>query len=168
LANSWHWLDVALGLALVVVCFNASRRGFVREAGTLLGIGVGLVVAGRLALPLADLLLERFGRLPLVDELAYVTVVGLVAAGASVGAGFVRSTLKLPGLPVADRLAGLALGVLEGSAGLGLLLLIATRLGLIGSGARALDGSTLAPVLVNWWLAVAAVLPAELGAPRAL
>ena len=57
---------------------------------------------------------------------------------------------------------------MEGAAGLGLLLLMATRVGVIGSGVCALEGSTLAPVLVRCWLSVSALLPPELGAPSAV
>jgi hypothetical protein len=79
-----------------------------------------------------------------------------------------RGALALPGLPVADRVAGLALGVIEGAAGLGLLLLLATRLGVAGLGGLPFDGSALAPVFLRWWLVVATALPPELGMPRGL
>ena len=63
---------------------------------------------------------------------------------------------------------GLAFGVLEGAAGLGLALLAVTRLTAIGVGAHLLDGSALAPILLRWWLVVAASLPPALGVPRSL
>ena len=166
LAGEWHPLDVALAVCVAVVALNAARRGFVREAGTLVGLAVGLAVAGRFALQVGDLLAERVGRLPLLDELAYALVVGIVAAGITVLAGALRGTLRLPGLPLADRLAGLAVGVIEGATGLGLLLLLGTRLGLVGMSPVPFDGSTLAPVFLRWWFVVAAALPPELGMPR--
>ena len=168
LARDWYPLDVALGVCLALVALNAARRGFVREAGTLVGLVIGLAVAGRFALQVSDLLAERVGRLPLLDELAYALVVGIVAAGITVLAGALRGTLRLPGLPVADRVAGLALGVIEGAAALGLLLLLGTRLGLLGMGPVPFDGSTLAPVFLRWWLVIATALPPELGMPRSL
>jgi uncharacterized membrane protein required for colicin V production len=166
--RDWHWLDVALGSVLALVALNAGHRGFVREAGTLVGLAVGLIVAGRVTLPLVDLLAAQFGRPPLADEIVYVALVGLLGAVASLIAGSVRASLRLPGFRLADHLAGLALGVAEGAAGLGLVLFFATRLGTIAPGAHVLDGSMLAPIVVRWWLAVAAVLPPELGAPRTL
>ena len=168
LAREWHPLDVALGVCLAVVALNAGRRGFVREVGTLIGLAIGLVVAGRFARQVADLLAEHVGRLPLLDELAYAIVVGVVAAGVTVLAGVLRGTLRLPGLPVADRLAGLALGVVEGAAALGLLLLLGTRLGLLGMSPIPFDGSTLAPVFLRWWLVIATALPPELGMPTSV
>ena len=167
-SREWHPLDVVLGVCLALVALNAARRGFVREVGTLIGLAIGLVVAGRFAAQVAGLLAEHVGRLPLLDELAYVLVVGMVAAGITVLAGALRGTLKLPGLPVADRVAGLALGVIEGGAALGLLLLLGTRLGLTGLSPIPFDGSTLAPVFLRWWLVVATALPPELGMPRSL
>ena len=166
LAREWHPLDVALGICLVIVALNAARRGFVREVGTLVGLAIGLVVAGRFALQVSDLLAEQVGRLPLLDELAYALVIGVVAAGVTVLAGVLRGMLTLPGLPVADRLAGLALGVIEGAAALGLVLLLGTRLGALGIGPIPFDGSMLAPVFLRWWLVIAAALPPELGMPR--
>ncbi|MDP8922912.1 MAG: CvpA family protein [Chloroflexota bacterium] len=167
-ARDWHPLDVALGVCLAIVALNAARRGFVREAGTLVGLAIGLAVAGRFGPQVADRLAEQVGRLPLLDELAYALVVGLVAAGATVLAGVLRGTLRLPGLPIADHLAGLALGVIEGAAALGLLLLLAMRVGLVDLISVPLDGSTLAPVFLRWWLIIATALPPELGMPRSI
>ena len=155
----WHWLDLTLGLVLASVALNAARRGFVREAGTLLGIGVGVLLAGRYGLALADLVASRTGTLPLLDDAAWMAIVLLSASVAA---------LPLPGIGVADRVFGLAFGVLEGAAGLGLMLLVVGRFGALGLRPPGFDGSTLAPVLLRWWLVVAAALPPELGVPRHL
>ena len=91
------------------------------------------------------------------------------ASLAALLAGAIRSLLPLPGIGLADRLFGLAFGVLEGAAGLGLVLLFVARLGHARAAAvRTFDGSSLAPVLLRWWLVVAASLPPELGVPRSL
>ena len=164
----WHWLDVTLGICLAVVALNAARRGFVREAGTLIGLGAGIVLAGRHALALSDLIAAEFGPLPLLDETAWVGIVLLSTSLGALMAGTLRSALPLPGIGIADRFFGLALGVLEGAAGLGLVLLFVGRFGALGLRAPAYDGSLLAPVLLRWWLVVAAALPIELGIPRAL
>ena len=167
-SNGWHWLDVTLIVCLAFVVLNAARRGFVREAGTLLGLGVGLVLAGRYALALADLTAAEVGDLPLLDDAAWLAIVLLSASVAALLAGLLRSWLPLPGIGVADRLFGLAFGLLEGAAGLGLMLLFVGRLGPLGLRPPAFDGSTLAPVLLRWWLVIAAALPPELGVPRHL
>ena len=162
----WHWLDLTLGVGLACVALNAARRGFVREAGTLIGIAVGVLLACRYSLDLADLVAARSGQLPLLDDVSWLTIVLLSASLAALLAGLVRSALPLPGIGVADRVFGLAFGVLEGAAGLGLMLLVVGRLGAFGLRPPAFDGSTLAPVLLRWWLVVAAALPPELGVPR--
>ena len=164
----WHWLDLALGAGLVVIAVNAARRGFVREVATLAGLAAGVLLASRAATPLADLLAGHVGRPPLADELAYLGVVVLVVVGANAVAGALRPAVNVPGLPMADQVGGLALGLAEGAAVLGLLLLLATRFGLVAPGTHALDGSTLAPLLLRWWLTIAAALPPALGAPRGL
>lgn len=162
----WHWLDMTLGVGLACVALNAARRGFVREAGTLVGVGAGLLLAGRYSLTLADLVAARVGPLPLLDDVTWLTIVLLSASLAALLAGLLRTALPLPGIGVADRVFGLAFGVLEGAAGLGLMLLFVGRLGAFGLRPPAFDGSTLAPVLLRWWLVVAAALPPELGVPR--
>lgn len=164
----WHWLDVTLGICLAVVVLNAARRGFVREVGTLIGLVLGYVVAGQYALTLADLAIEKIGDLPLLDDAAWLAIVLLSASIATLLAGTLRTWLPLPGIGIADRLFGLAFGLLEGTAGLGLVLLFVARIGILGLHAPAFDGSTLAPVMLRWWLVVAAALPPELGAPRHL
>jgi uncharacterized membrane protein required for colicin V production len=162
----WHWLDLTLGFCLLGVALNAARRGFVREAGTLVGIAVGLVLAGRHALAVADFLAHEVGRLPFLDDLVWLAIVGLSASVAAFLAGVVRRALILPGMSIADRLFGLAFGVLEGAAGLGLVLVFVVRLSALGVGLHALDGSSLAPILLRWWLVVAASLPPALDVPR--
>ena len=110
----------------------------------------------------------EFGQLPLLDEAAWVVIVLLCTSLGALIAETVRSWLPLPGIGLADRLFGLAFGMLEGAAGLGLVLLFVGRFGALGLRAPAYDGSLLAPVLLRWWLVIAAALPAELGMPRAL
>jgi uncharacterized membrane protein required for colicin V production len=164
----WHWLDITLGVCLAVVALNAARRGFVREAGTLVGIALGVLLAGRHGLALADLVAAEVGPLPLLDEAAWLTIVLVSASVAALLFGMIRSSLPLPGIGVADRFFGLAFGVLEGAAGLGLVLLFVGRLGALGLHPPAFHGSLLAPVFLRWWLVVAASLPPELGVPRTL
>jgi uncharacterized membrane protein required for colicin V production len=163
-----HWLDLTLCVCLAIVALNAARRGFVREAGTLVGVGIGLILASRHSLELADFLARDFGQLPLLDEASWTAIVLISASLAALLAGAIRALLPLPGIGLADRLFGLAFGVLEGAAGLGLVLLFLTRLGLLGLSVHTFDGSSLAPVLLRWWLVVAASLPPELGVPRSL
>jgi uncharacterized membrane protein required for colicin V production len=167
-AAGWHWLDVTLGLCLAAVALNAARRGFVREAGTLVGVAVGVILAGRHALALADLLAREIGPLPFLDDAAWLAIVFGCSSVAALLAGVVRNALALPGIGLADRVFGLAFGVLEGAAGLGLALLAVTRLTAVGVGVHLLDGSSLAPILLRWWLVVATSLPPALGAPRSL
>ena len=164
----WHWLDVTLGICLAFVVLNAARRGFVREAGTLIGLGVGLVLADQYALALSDLAAEKLGDLPLLDDAAWLAIILLSASVAALMADTLRTWLPLPGIGVADRLFGLAFGLLEGAAGLGLVLLFVNRIGVLGLRAPAFDGSLLAPMMLRWWLVVAAALPPELGVPRHL
>lgn len=164
----WHWLDVTLIVCVAAVALNAARRGFVRETGTLIGLAFGILLAGRYSLALADAVAGEVGRLPLLDEAAWLAVVALCASVAALLAGAVRSVLPLPGISVADRVFGLAFGVLEGAAALGLVLLFVGRFGMLGLRPPFFDGSLLAPVLLRWWLVVAASLPPELGIPRAI
>ena len=51
---------------------------------------------------------------------------------------------------------------------IGLVLLFVNRIGMLGLSAPLFDGSLLAPVMLRWWLVVAAALPPELGIPRHL
>lgn len=164
----WHWLDLTLGLCIAGVALNAARRGFVRETGTLVGLAIGVLLAGRYGLALADAVATETGRLPFLDEAAWLAIVLLSASIAALLAGAIRAGLPLPGISVADRVFGLAFGVLEGAAALGLVLLFVGRFGTLGLRPPFFDGSLLAPVLLRWWLVVAASLPAELGIPRAL
>src|SRR5215211_226949 len=83
----WHWLDLTLGVCLAIVALNAARRGFVREAGTLVGLVVGVVLAGKYGLALADVVAARIGQLPLLDDVAWLVIVLLSASLAALLAG---------------------------------------------------------------------------------
>ena len=164
----WHWLDMTLGLGLAGVALNAARRGFVREAGTLLGIAIGVMLAGRMRWR-SPASWPQIGALPFLDDAAWLAIVllSMFLGGGAPGRGWSATRCRCPGIGLADRVFGLAFGVLEGAAGLGLVLL-SVRLHLDRDCARRCDGSTLAPILLRWWLVIAASLPPELGVPRHL
>jgi hypothetical protein len=164
----WHWLDVTLGVVLAVVVINSTRRGFVREGATLVGLAIGMAIGDRFTVPVADLIASYTGRLPLMDELAKVVIIIWCIAGAGLAASLLRSTLQLPGFGVTDRVGGLALGVAEGSTILGMALAFSVRLGLAGLDPGGFDGSTLAPILLRWWITVAQMATAQFGFPLAV
>jgi membrane protein required for colicin V production len=121
-------LDAVLLLLLVLFALRGFWRGFLREA---LGLA-GLVLAGVLVVgwsePIAHLLSSRGGLSPLTARLA--SAVGLALAVFLVvrflGGTVARLTSALFLRPI-DRVAGIGLGLAEGSALLGLALAAVLR-----------------------------------------
>ena len=115
---------MTLGICLACVVLNAARSG-VRPRGSARSsaLGIGLVLAGRYALALAGPPGARDRPLPFLDDAAWLAIVVRMCVGGRAPGRVVRNALALPGIGLADRVFGLAFGVLEGAAGLGLALL---------------------------------------------
>jgi uncharacterized membrane protein required for colicin V production len=121
-------LDAVLLLLLVLFAFRGFLRGFLREA---LGLA-GLVLAGLLVVlwsePIAAVLSSRGGLSPLTARLACAVGLALAVflAVRFLGGFVVRLTSAMFLRPI-DRVAGVGLGLAEGTALLGLGLAAALR-----------------------------------------
>jgi uncharacterized membrane protein required for colicin V production len=120
---------LAIGLPLLVLVFNAARRGFVREGSLLTGLLVAVWLAGRLYQPVGSAILPdargTFWAVGLYSGLNLVLL--LLAAGLSAR---LAPLLRAGPLLLLDHTAGLGVGLFEAALVGGLLLLGLKHLGL--------------------------------------
>jgi S1-C subfamily serine protease len=137
--------DVGLILVILAAALGGSRLGLVTRAWSWLGLGVGLVVATRLAGPVVDLVDDRDAYVRLVVALAIVVI--CVGVGQSIGFAIgdrLRRTLP-DSLVSVDRVAGAVTGVLVVLAVVWLLLPTLTMMQ--GTPARLARGSAIVAAL---------------------
>jgi uncharacterized membrane protein required for colicin V production len=152
--------ELLLALAFVLLVANAARRGFLREGSLLLGLGLALWLAGQLYRQLGAMLPAPW---PVVLYLGLALVLLIIAAALS---ALASPLIRRGPLLAADRLAGLVVGVAEAAVVVGLLTMVARRLGAVGAPPGDLAARTVdvAAVSLSW---LAATIPPEIVAPVA-
>jgi len=153
-------IDVVLLVILGVIVINAGRRGFLREGALMLGLGVGLYVAGRYATRAATMFWQDSPQPGVVVLASYLGLLLAVLVAVALATTVVQPVLQTPGLRLFDHVAGLGVGLCEGMLLASLVALTAARVGLV-SPEHAWSGSRLAPFLVDWLSAVVRGLPPE-------
>jgi len=107
-----HWLDIVIIVVGVILGFLGWRMGILKAIALVVGIGVGIVFASRFNGEVADLLSRWIESPDTAKWTAYAIIFVVVMVAAMIVAGFARKILSLLLLGWADRLAGLALGIL--------------------------------------------------------
>jgi uncharacterized membrane protein required for colicin V production len=152
--------DLLVALVFLLLVANAARRGFLREGSLLFGLGLALWLAGQLYRQLGSTLPSPG---PWLLVMYFGLALMLLIAAAAVSA--LASPLMRRGpLLVADRAAGTLVGVIEAAVIVGLLMIVAGRLGAIsvptdGLAARSVD---VAGLSLSW---LAATIPPEVLSP---
>ncbi len=156
-----NWLDIFLLAFLAVVTFIGLWRGVIAIAFPLIGLIIGVVLAGQLCdtvggwLPISNPDHARWA--------AYTIIIVVVLILAFVLARILRGFIRLVFLGWVDRLGGAILGLALGALVCAALLAVCIRFGL-GSGA--IEGSGVAKFLLDWFPAVLALLPSEFDVVR--
>lgn len=110
-------IDFLLGLYLAGLAVRGWLRGFVKELSDLVGLVIGLVVAFRVSAPLGDFIADRFDVTPEWARIgAGIALFVIVSAGLGTLAHYLGKVMRLPGLNLANRLAGSAFALAWGIA----------------------------------------------------
>ena len=143
-----NWLDVVIILVVFGVTASAFSAGLIREVVTLVGVVVGVVVAGLLYDDLATDVLVFIGDSDGALAISFLILLGAVFLLGQIGAYVLKRTASLLMLGWADRLGGAAFGLLKGLIIVEILLILFAaypQLGLDG----AIAGSELAPLFLD-------------------
>lgn len=158
-----NWLDIVLIVILAVAAFVGLKLGLIKMVLGLVGVVVGVILAGHFYLPLAE-------RLTFISSegVARVVAFAIILVGvmvvALVLAGLLKWAASLMMLGWVNRLGGAVLGVLMGAVFCGAFL--AAWVKFFGAGG-AIIGSFLAGVMLDGFPLILALLPAEFDAVRA-
>jgi membrane protein required for colicin V production len=157
-----NWLDFVILLIIVIATFLGLWVGLIRAGLFLVGIIVGVILAGRFYLPFSQVLSFLPG-----EGTAKVVAFAIILIGVMVIAVLLAVLLKrltsLVLLGWVDRLGGAIFGLLLGAIFCGALLAIWAKF--LGVGG-AISGSTLASILLDHFPLVLALLPGEFDAVR--
>jgi membrane protein required for colicin V production len=158
-----NWLDIVLVVLIGLATFIGLRKGIIKMALTLGGLVLGIFLAGRYYTSFSE-------HLTLISSPTWAKVaafaiifIGIMAAAAIV-AHFLEKAASAIMLGWANRLVGAVLGFLVGAMFCGAVLAIWVKyLGVSG----AITDSNIAPILLDHFPKVLALLPDEFDGIRA-
>lgn len=157
-----NWLDIVIIVGVGVAAFIGVRKGIIKIVLTLAGLVVGIVLAGRYYVPFSQHL-TFISQASLAKVAAFAIIFIGVMIIATVLARLVKWTASAIMLGWVNRLGGGILGFVVGAMFCGALLAMWVKfLGMTG----AIAESTIAPILLNQFPRVLALLPKEFGAIR--
>jgi membrane protein required for colicin V production len=123
-----NWLDILILLMLLIPMFIGYKRGLIGIVVPLLGIIVGLFIAGRIYDNVADWLHPGlFGSESQANIVAFIVILVLFFIAIMVVSSLLRGFLSLLFLGWVDRIGGLLAGLIFGSIAAGALLAIIGR-----------------------------------------
>jgi len=157
-----NWLDIVLIVAIGIATFIGLRKGIIKTVLTLAGLILGIFLAGRYYVPFSE-------QLTLISSpgwakvAAFVIIFIGVMVIAAVLARLLERVASVIMMGWANRLVGAILGFVVGAMLCGALLAIWVKyLGVSGDIAE----SNIAPILLDRFPKVLALLPAEFDAVR--
>lgn len=163
------WFDITIIIILAGFAWYGFFFGLIRVIGDLVGLIVGAYVASRIYLPVFEYL-DRF--LPGSPEIGKIVVFVLCFSIVSRLISWLVTLLEqvfnvvsiIPFLKTANRLLGLAFGLIEGILSLGIAAYILTKHAPSAFPlAKWIDGSTVAPWLIKASKILAPLLPEIFG-----
>ena len=154
-------LDIFLIIALVIPAFIGLRMGIIKAVLSLVGLIVGVVLAGNFYEPVSKL----FGFIHNEDVahiLAFILILVLVMVAVILLARLLKSVIKLVLMGWVDNVGGAVLGFLSGFIFLSAIL--ATWVKFFGSGL--IIDSFLGKVMLDYFPLILGLLPSEFDAIR--
>lgn len=157
-------VDMSLLVALGGFILYGFWFGIIHMVGALLGVIVGAVAAGRLYVPVSAWVAPLVGgNLNLAKIIAFVVLFVLINKLVGLVFWVVEKIFKfiaiIPFLKTFNRLLGAALGLLEGTLVLGLVVYFASRFPVSAAFDALMDGSTVAHALLPVGSILAPLLP---------
>ena len=153
-----NWLDVVIILLILSFTASAFSAGLIREVVTLVGVVVGIIVAGLLYDDLATDVLVFIGDSDGALAISFLILLGAVFLLGQIAAYVLKRTASLLMLGWADRLGGAAFGLLKGLIIVEILLILFAAYPQLGLD-DAIGGSELAPLFLDDAPVLLRVLP---------
>ncbi len=159
-----NWLDVLLGVCLILAVANGARRGFVREGLAVLGLVGAAYVADRFHSSLAAYLSRDPVPPVLTSVIAYAGILVAGLALATVLSSLLYPLARLPLISPIDRFGGAVVGLVEATVLLGLTLTAVSGLELPVV-QEAIGSSSVAQLIMDRMGVLVGLLPSQFGVP---
>ena len=150
-------IDWLLVISFIIFVLSGWKQGLISEAGSVLGVFVGIFLASRMYEWAGDLISGFVVNENAANVLGFLIVMLVVSKGFGVVVWFLNKTFQvlsiIPGMKFVNQIGGAAFGVVEGLLILGLVVNFAHFLPLTEQGQQNLDDSWAAGVLdtlTNW------------------
>ena len=153
------WLDIVIIILILVPTLLGLKNGLVKAVFSIVGIIVGIVLAGQFYNKLATVISDAAW----AKIVAYVIILVVVWVGASLAAALVKNLLKAVMLNWINRLGGALLGFFMGVFFCGAVLSLWVQLigsGMIGS-SSVVQNSFMAQFLLDKFPVVLGLLPSQ-------
>jgi membrane protein required for colicin V production len=157
-----NWLDIVILVVVAIVTFIGARVGIIKALLSLVGLIVGVILAGRYY----TLLAERLTFIPqenIAQAVAFAIILIVIMVIAGLLAVLLTRLISAVMLGWVNHLGGAIFGLVLG------VMLCAVLLALWGNfwgGNEIIEGSSLASILLDRFPAVLALLPDEFDAIR--
>ena len=157
-----NWLDIVILVVVAISTFLGLLVGLIGAALSLAGIIIGVILAGRYYVPFSQLLSFIPGE-GVAEVIAFAIILVGVMAIAFLLTVLLKWAFSLVKLGWVNHIGGAVFGLVLGAIFCGALLAIWAKF--LGAGG-AITGSVLAPILLDRFPLVLALLPAEFDAVR--
>ncbi|MBU1699977.1 MAG: CvpA family protein [Candidatus Eisenbacteria bacterium] len=109
-----NWLDVVLSIIFILSIIVSVRQGLIKEATSLIGLVLALLIASKLFQSVAESLADKIGSGPLLAMAAFILVFLIVYLGVLLLGHVLSKSLKILKMQWLDRLLGSVFGAARG------------------------------------------------------
>ncbi len=155
-----NWLDVIVVLIVAWFTFAAFWAGLIREVVTIVGVALGIVLAGFFYQDLADdvkLVIDTDNAPPII---AFLLIFGACALAGQLAAMVLKQTASLLMLGTFDHLLGAVFGFVKGIAIVEILMILFVTFPALGL-KDAIDESLFGPMFLDGIPFLLKILPSE-------
>jgi len=155
-----NWLDVIVVLIVAWFTFAAFWAGLIREVVTIVGVALGIVLAGFFYQDLADdvkLVIDTDNAPPII---AFLLIFGACALAGQLAAMVLKQTASLLMLGTFDHLLGAVFGFVKGIAIVEILMILFVTFPALGL-KDAIDESLFGPLFLDGIPFLLKILPSE-------
>jgi membrane protein required for colicin V production len=157
-----NWLDIVIIIILAIQTFTGFSQGFIKALGGLIGLIVGIFLAGRYYETLAGSLFSFIDNQDAANIAAFVVILGVVWAVFSIVASLLTKLVSVVFLGWVNRIAGAVFGLVMGA------LFVGAALAAWASffGSDSLADSRMAVFLLDKFPIVLSLLPSQFDSIR--
>jgi len=157
-----NWLDIVILVLIAISTLLGLRTGIIKAALSLVGVIVGVILAGRYYVPLSEQF-SFISQAGVARTVAFAIILVGVMLLAAVLASLLKRVVFLVMLGWVNRLGGAIFGLAVGA--IFCAAVLATWVGFLGAGDTIIQ-SIITPVLLDYFPVVLALLPSEFDAVR--